>query len=106
MSTKFIFDSQESQLLTSNNCNLWTTTTGTTFSGMSGTSDLTISYQYPSSHQMFDYIPTKVKIDNEPVNADIINNFPFKRNNYQGFAEQLQGEFDSWIGNIRQELFA
>ena len=102
MSTKFIFDQQHNQSLTSNSSNLWTT-----ISTASTSSDLIITnLEYPSSHQMFDYIPTKVKIDNEPVNADIINNFPFKRNNYQEFAEQLQGEFDSWIGKIRQELFA
>lgn len=112
MSTKFIFDQQ---LGINDNF-----TYNSISSGTSNTTAITITaadtnandwfdykyyrnnYEYPNDYR---YNRTKVKVDNKPVNVNIINSFPFKRNNYLGFAEQLQGEFDKWAGSIKQDLF-
>lgn len=92
---------------------LTSNTSATTWSTVGTTAgSITISnLEYPN-YQQYDYRmqqsyqTAKIKVGGKKVKADILNNFPFKKNDYQGFSEQLQGEFDSWIGNLRTELFA
>lgn len=82
----------------------WDSSSGTNAWNMSATTSATTtqtivgSYEYP--------VIQDVKINSRPVKAKILSNFPFKKNSYQGLAEQLQGEFDKWIGNARQDIFA
>lgn len=51
-------------------------------------------------------VPQNMVYNDKPIKTKVANNFPFKKSTYKGLSDQLQGEFDSWIGNLRKEIFS